>query len=239
MLLPREGSPNTSSLKLPKIQLVEVEIQIRYPFLIHATEKGAAKLLMTPTRDANMQGPALQDAHRRVGTYLATEFLTDVIGLEGHLVPHVQEGKSATGYRLLSEDKTLIVALMRGGLPMAEGVNEVIPRAEILHAKDPDDVRVNYLTSRSAVVLVDAVINEGATVTKFVKHIRRLNATTRIVVVAGVIQAQSVREDGSLRTLARKHGKMNIIALRLSENKYTGSGTTDTGNRLFNSTYLQ
>jgi len=32
--------------------------------------------------------------------------------------------------------------------------------------------------------------------------------------------------------------KLNIIALRLSKNKFTSKGTTDTGNRLFNTMYI-
>jgi hypothetical protein len=73
----------------------------------------------------------------------------------------------------------------------------------------------------------------------FVEHVRRLNATVRIVVVAGVVQAQSARKEGPLRKIACKHGKMKIIALRLLKNKYTSSGTTDTRNRLFNLTHLE
>ena len=77
MLLPRTVFPRLDFTKLPTILPTEVEVQIRSPFLTHATEKGSATLLMTPTRDASVQGPALQAAHRQVGKYLATEFLTD------------------------------------------------------------------------------------------------------------------------------------------------------------------
>lgn len=52
--------------------------------VFHATESSTAKLLMTPTRNAEVAGTALREAHRRVGMYLAMEFLTrsEVIGLE-------------------------------------------------------------------------------------------------------------------------------------------------------------
>lgn len=227
--------------KLPEIQLTEVEAKTKSPVLclVHATERGSARLLMTPTRDVRVLRPALQDAHRHVGRYLATEFLIDIVGLGEYPIKHVQGDRTAFGYRLMREDQTLIVALMRDGLPMAEDVNEAFPSAGIFHAKSAGDVVVENLVGRSTVILVDGVVNEGATVKKFVQHIRSLNATVRIVVVAGVVQAQSVEEDGPLRPLAPKHGKINIVALRPSENKYTGKGTTDTGNRLFNSTHLE
>lgn len=47
-----------------------------------ATEKHSAALLMSATRDADCKGPALVDAHRLVGRYLATEYLGEVLGLE-------------------------------------------------------------------------------------------------------------------------------------------------------------
>ena len=194
---------------------------------------------MTPTRDARIRGPALQEAHRRVGRYLATEFLPCLIGLEEHATPHVQKSKSAIGYRLANEDKTLIVALMRGGLPLAEGVNETFPSAGLLHANHSGDITRDHLAGRSALILVDSVINKGATVQDFVKHVRRLHVTIRIVVVAGVVQAQSVTKSGPLWTSACEYGKFNILALRLSENMYTGRGTTDTGNCLYNTTCLE
>jgi uracil phosphoribosyltransferase len=84
---------------------------------------------------------------------------------------------------------------------------------------------------------VDSVVNSGKTVLEFVQRIRNLDATIRIVVIAGVAQAQFVSGDGLAKALAL-HGKLTLIALRLSENKFTGSGTTDTGNRLFNKTHM-
>ncbi len=50
--------------------------------VLHATDRKAAKLLMTPMRNAMNVGPVLREAHGHVGWYLATEFLGDVIGIE-------------------------------------------------------------------------------------------------------------------------------------------------------------
>ena len=58
------------------------------PFL-YAIERTAAKLLTTPIRDIAVAGPDLREAHRRVGYYLAVEFLADVIGLESSPIQHV------------------------------------------------------------------------------------------------------------------------------------------------------
>jgi len=42
----------------------------------------------------------------------------------------------------------------------------------------------------------------------------------------------------SLSEVLTHDGKFSLITLRLSENKFTGKGTTDTGNRLCNTTEL-
>ena len=244
-LLPSNTLPRLDTIKLPSIQLTEPEfiasvfsrrrrhtgIQVR-----HATEKNAAKLLMTQMRDAKIAGPALREAHRRVGWYLATEYLADVVDIEEYPIPHVQ-GHNTSGYRLLHEEQIVIVALMRGGEPMALGVNDALPLAMFLHANQPDDIKLHHLGKQSTVVLVDSVVNSGKTVVEFVQHIRNLHATIGIVVIAGVVQAQLI-SGGSLDQELDYHGKISLVALRISDNKFTGRGTTDTGNRLFNTTHL-
>jgi uracil phosphoribosyltransferase/phosphoserine phosphatase/adenylate kinase len=204
--------------------------------VIDATEKTATRLLMTNMRDSRYSGPLLRDVHRRVGAYLATEYLTDLIGLEKYPVRHVQ-GHDIDGYRLSHEHRTLIVALMRGGEPIASGVNDVFPAASFLHARQPADICAQHLEGLVTIILVDSVINSGETVAGFLQHIRNLHATVRVVIVAGVLQEKSTSPTGSLGQLSQE-GPVEVVTLRLSENQFTGKGATDTGNRLFNTTHL-
>jgi len=44
---------------------------------------------MTPMWDVTLAGPVLQEAHRRVEWYLATEFLAEMIGVEEDLISHL------------------------------------------------------------------------------------------------------------------------------------------------------
>lgn len=120
---------------------------------------------------------------------------------------------------------------------MAFGVNDAFPLAMFVHAQKPEDVEEHHLNGKSTVLLVDSVINEGKTTVNFVKHIWNLHPSIRIVVVAGVVQGESVSNDGHIFQSLKGLGKLSIVALRTSANKYTGSGGTDTGNRLFNTTY--
>ena len=85
---------------------------------------------MTHMRDQSVAGPALRNAHQKVGWYLAVEYLTctSIIGNERISIQHVQ-GTQTDGYHIFHEKDTLTVALMRGGEPMALGVNETMPLA--------------------------------------------------------------------------------------------------------------
>ena len=244
-LLPSNAPPRLDVTKLPTMKLTEPSFvrsllndQYKHDGLqvVCATDKSATKLLATRMRNAAVAGPGLREAHRLVGWYLANEFLGDVVGLEKCPIQHVL-GRPSQGYQLLHEKQTTIVALMRGGEPMAYGVNDAFPLAMFVHAKDADDLKLHHLEGQVTVILVDSVVNTGKTVVEFVEHVRKLHATIRIVVVAGVVQDQCLSEGGLRQRLAH-HVKLHLVALRLSETKFTGSGATDTGNRLFNTTHL-
>ena len=126
---------------------------------------------------------------------------------------------------------------MRGGEPMAFGVNDAFPLAMFVHASNADDIKLHHLQGQLTVIIVDSLINTGKTIVQFMQHVRHLHGTVRIVVVAGVVQAECVSAGTLNKTLAL-HPNLHLVALRPSDPKFTGSGTTDTGNRLFNTTHL-
>ncbi|KAG8167024.1 hypothetical protein KVR01_002713 [Diaporthe batatas] len=199
---------------------------------VHATGSAAAKILMTPMRDAGVAGPGLREAHRNAGWWIATQHVSEMIGCEEIKIPHVQNHQTE-GYRLRGEDKTTIVALMRGGEPMALGVSEAFPAAVFVHAKTRDDLTEQYIRGQSTILLVDSVVNSGKTIVGFIEHIRSIEKSVRIVVVAGVIQAKFFTNP-----VAQADRNVGLVAMRLSENEFKGKGQTDTGNRLFNTTQL-
>ena len=118
---------------------------------------------------------------------------------------------------------------------MAFRVNEAFPLAMFVHAKQSADVIPHHLPVQGTVVLVDSVVNSGKSIVKFVNRIRHLDATIRIVVVAGVVRAQSLHY---LAHALPSLDNFSLVALRRSDSKFTGTGTIDTGNRLFNTTHL-
>lgn len=207
-------------------------------FLACTRNTSSWNLLMSPTRDARVAGQDLRADHQRIGWYLATEIISEIIGLETNTIPHVQ-GHAISGYRLRSEQDTLIMALMRGGGPMAFGVNEAFPLARFMHAKEPVEVDKKHLAGCRTVILVDSVINEGGSMVKFIKHIRGIEGMKdlRIVMVAGVIQEKAIVSE-TLAELLKGDVNLSLVGLRVSDNKFTGTKTVDTGNRLFNTTHL-
>ena len=246
VLLPSHVSPRLDTNRLPVASITATDFvdqaianhrvseQIGLD-VVHATNTPAAHLLSTPTRDASISGPALRAAHHRMGWYLAIEHLTRIIGLEDCPIPHVQ-GHHTSGHRLAHERETTIIALMRGGEPMALGISDVFPQSMFVHAKEAEDVKSQHVSGQKTVILVDSVVNSGKSVAEFAHRIRQLDAMVRIVVAAGVVQEGAVAKDGSLVRLLG--AGVSVVALRLSDNKFVGSGGTDTGNRLFDTTHL-
>ncbi|OBT95958.1 hypothetical protein VE01_06005 [Pseudogymnoascus verrucosus] len=239
VVLPSTATPRLDSVKLPLLQLSQADIEAILcdsEFrLIHGTNNSATALLTTQTRDATVAGPALKEAHRRIGWYLAVEYIGKVIGLESYQIPHVQGGHTE-GHCLRGETRTTIVPLMRGGGPMAEGINEAFPLAMLVHASQPEDLKLHHVEQQDSIILVDSVINTGKSILEFIEHVRKLHATVRIVVAANVVQDKFI--SGETAANLAIHGNISLVALRLSKNQFTGSGEADTGNRLFNTTHL-
>jgi uracil phosphoribosyltransferase len=125
---------------------------------------------MTLMRDASVKGPAQRKAHSEAGAFLALTYLYEFIGLEQVTISHVQAHKAAR-FRLRGERRTLIVALMRAGEPMAQGVNKVSPLATFLHANQPDDIKQHPTDHSDTVILVDSVINSGKAMVPFIQRI--------------------------------------------------------------------
>ena len=247
-LLPKLVKPRLSADQLPILDMTDPHFLERlfdgrkitenvYVRCLHHTNAKTTDLLATPMRNAALAGPALRKAHQQVGWYLGVTCVADVIGLEPTPIRHVL-GHRTQGSRLMFEEKTTILALMRGGEPMALGVSDAFPLATFAHVKDPESVSRDHLEGQVTLILVDSVINSGKTVVDFVQAIRGLHATIRIVVVAGVLQDQCLRETSHLLHEIARCPNIYLIALRTSVTKFIGTGSTDTGNRLFNTTRL-
>lgn len=227
--------PNIAGL--PVGTLANLSLLAPKQWLLETMDAGTSrtsKPLASSTRDARLSGPALQKAHHKIGWYLAMHYLTKVIDLESFKLPHVQGGTSV-GHRLLGEARTTIIALMCGGEPMAFGVHEAFPGASFVHATQPSDIKLDHIRNQENIILVDSLINSGRSISEHVNHIRAFKFPARIIVIAG--QEEALQENGLVEQLCG-YGRLSIICLRTSANKFTGRSGTDTGNRLFDTTHL-
>lgn len=179
----------------------------------HATDKPSSKLLMTAVLTDEPVASALCKAHRRVGEHLATELLSEHIGLETYTMPHAPLGKNV-GHRFCEEHKTLIIAVMSCGLFVAEGVRKVLPAAMFNYATLPEDLTFKDVADLSTIVLVDAVITADSSIVAFIQHIRRMNKKVRIVVLASVVQEQCIADGGLLKNAAARDS-IGVVALKL------------------------
>ncbi|KAI7194713.1 hypothetical protein KC363_g1941 [Hortaea werneckii] len=238
LLFPETATPWLNTLMLPTTTLEQVRKSIFGTLeVIEATDTPSAHVLQTPMRNSALSGNQLRQAHERCGWYLAIHYVTQALRTEKYTIYDVHQNET-TGWRLKNEDKTVIVPMMRGGEPMAFGVSEAFPKAVFHHAKEPEEVLKKHLDGMKAVILVDAVINEGRTIAGFVKHIRQIDPNIDIVVMAGVTQRDAVQGRKILTRALSGCGKVTLITLRTSERKYKGQGATDTGDRLFNTTHI-
>ncbi|KAI7318189.1 hypothetical protein KC315_g10175 [Hortaea werneckii] len=238
LLFPESAEPWLNTRMLP----ITTSEQLRQSIfgtleLMEATDTPSALVLQTPMRNSAMSGNQLRQAHDRCGWYLAIHHVTQVLETEKYTMHDVHQSQTI-GWRLKNEDKTVIIPIMRGGEPMAFGVSDAFPKAVFHHAKEPDEVLKKHLDRMKAVILVDAVINEGGTIAGFVKHIRQTRPDIDIVVVAGAVQRDAVRGPKVLTRALSGCGKVTLVTLRTSERKYMGQGATDTGDRLFNTTHI-
>lgn len=210
----------------------------------------AASILALQSRRADFHGPYLIEVHVQIGRYLADQLLdryshsgigsTSLVQWEqGYR--HVQ-GTSFGG--LTACENVVILPLMRGGEPMARGIHEKFPRGRLVHYWETknDEKEVGTITSTDLsflvtmfasketpllhVIVVDSVINSGKSIQRVLAN---MPAASRICVhvVASVIQSRAAFE------LPLRYPRVRFLALRVSENEYTGQGGTDTGNRLF------
>ncbi|KAF2847213.1 hypothetical protein T440DRAFT_501354 [Plenodomus tracheiphilus IPT5] len=245
VVLPSSAPPRLDTKRLPLIDMTRLDFindllgPTEQPtgLAISIAADTASKLLATPMRDATVQGPSLREAHERAGWYLAHEQISRIIGLGPCPISHVL-GRPTSGSQLANEDQTTIVSLMRGGDAMALGVSKAFPRAMYVHVKVPKDLQYHHLKGQAQVVLVDSVVNTGKSIIECVEAIRCLSPDIRVVIVTGVVQAQCLYRDSIMNKALSTCGRIDLVALRISDTKFTGSGTTDTGNRLFNTTHL-
>lgn len=194
------------------------------------SHRRAVQLLSTQSRRTDVSPFQLSRSHVDLGRLLAYELL-ELLPLEPCEIQHPQGLRH--GVRIAGEAELLILSLLRAGLYVTEGVREVLQHAAVYHISPArerglDEAQLRSLPplARRVVVVVDSVINTGATIVPVLEQLRA-QAPALIAVLSLVTPVDTAKR------LERTFPEVHFLLARVSTNQYTGVGATDTGNRLF------
>lgn len=183
------------------------------------------RLFVNSTRQADLAGSALADAHREVGRRLAGSLAQNLI-LEHVAINHVAGVSS--GVRVKSGSEPIIMAVMRAGLFLAEGIWSSLPGSSFVLYDESISLQSMPARERT-VVIVDSVINTGRSIREVLRAVRPLEPAN--IAVAALVAYRS-----NLEVLVDEFPDVDFHVARMSDRSYVGRGLTDTGARLFGTT---
>lgn len=192
----------------------------------HLTDDPLTRLLVNDTRLSTTVGPDLARAHRAVGRSLAA-ILARLIALEFYEIQHVTGPQQ--GVRIQPGSAPVFLALMRGGLFVAEGLWECFPGSALVPWKNEGDAFPYLPTDGRPIVIVDSVIDTGESLRPVLQA--ALARAGNVVIVASLVAYRP-----TALALEMEFPDVPIIVARLSDHQYKGRGSTDTGGRLFGTT---
>jgi uracil phosphoribosyltransferase len=188
------------------------------------TQSKASQVLSTQARRADLPALELTALHFQMGQYLAYQILED-FELADCEITHVQGNRQ--GIEIADKEDICVMALLRAGLYAADGIRSIFKYgAYFLESNDAAETDRKYAFAHKTLIVVDAVINTGRSIKKVLNILR--DAKCKRIVVATLVMHEDAKQ------LALDFPDVHFYALRVSGNKYKGTGGTDTGNRLFN-----
>lgn len=182
-------------------------------------------LLVNKTRQAELSGSSLAEAHRDVGKRLAGS-VSRYFSLEDVAINHV--AGNSTGVKLRTGAEPIVVAVMRAGLFVAEGIWSSLPGSAL--ALYSEGECLDELPARGRpVIIVDSVINTG-------QSIRDVLCAAVALEPSNLTVAALVAYRPNLESLVGEFPAVDFHIARVSDRSYVGRGSTDTGARLFGTT---
>jgi len=180
------------------------------------------RLLADRTRREDVRGPALAQVHREIGRLLAADVARS-LALADVAIQHPTG--AATGVRIVPGGEPIVLALMRAGLFVAEGVWEALGAAALVPCA-AEAVELRVPAADRVVVVVDSVINTGRSIRRWLDALAELRPRQRVV-------ATLVGYRPTMAGLVADYPDVHFVAARLSDRSYVGKATTDTGSRLY------
>ena len=193
--------------------------------LIDNSDEALMRLFVNATRQADLMGPGLAEAHRNVGRQLAGAVAQKLI-IEDVTINHV--AGSSIGVQLKPGSEPIIVAVMRAGLFVAEGLWSSLPGSSLVLYSPGASLDSMPIRGRS-VIIVDSVINTGRSIREALDAVMPLQPGS--IVVAAVVAYRA-----NLEVMVNEFPGVDFHVARISDRSYVGRGSTDTGARLFGTT---
>jgi len=196
----------------------------------HYTENKATQILATASRKIDITPYELSQVHLEIGKYMSFKIL-DEFDLEDYEINHPQGTK--IGKRISDEKNIVILTFMRAGVFYGEGLRYIFQDAPFYYISPKRDFGILESEleklpdfTNKIIILVDSVINTGATMFKVINQLKSYNPKKIIVTC-------TVMPDTTVDIIERDFKDIIFYITRISSNKYVGKGKTDTGNRLF------
>ena len=196
------------------------------------SENPLAKYYLTILRDKNTDPRTFRGYLRKLGFVLAIE-AAKLLKREEIEV----ETPIAIARGLKPAEKIAIVAILRAGLPMAEGVLEALDRAilGLMGAKriegDKITARVFYenVPKADKIILVDPMIATGSTL---IEALKRIQDKAKEIIIIGAIAAPE-----GIRNIEREFPSVRIVVASvdegLNQQAFIVPGLGDAGDRAF------
>ena len=174
------------------------------------------------TRDARRSGTSLARLHKEIGRLLGQHHLSQG-PFQVRQIRTVQNKPSEISD--LDTAELTVVALLRAGLYVAEGVRDLLDDAphHYLLSRHPDDLDLRFIEDKD-VLLVDAVVNTGKSMEAYIQAVAAAKSITCFSIVM---------QDGFRSKAESQYRSIEFVTSRVSGNAFVGHGQTDTGNRLF------
>ena len=193
------------------------------------------KLTLIRSRDTGMQ--VFRQLLNEIGFLMGYETIRDLASFPREVTTPLGEVQGSQ----VSDDKLVIVPILRAGIGMADGLLRLIPGASVGHIgcyRDHDTKRpVEYLISlpeleERTIFVVDPMLATGFSAVHAVSAIKNRNTSCKDVIFMALVAAPE-----GLKTFYQYHPDVVVyvasVDSHLDENAYIFPGLGDAGDRLF------
>lgn len=204
-----------------------------YPEILN--DRRALSQLVHQIRDPQTDRKQFRACLGKIGEYLALEVLEELNTKN----VEIQTLTGATAIHVLCNEDPVLITILRGGIPLLIGVQEIFPNSEVGFlgmARDEEtlEAKTSYIgipdVKNKTVIIADTMVATGGSMIDALKIIERYGPKEIIVICA------VAAKDGIARILEHNPNVKIFAAVtdpKLNEKGYIVPGLGDAGDRAF------